>query len=130
MDLQHIINCLSALHLNIDKKNEASFEIEEILKMLIQYKKDQALQLQQTGVSSSFKTKEYPDGSEIVINQISVNYSQVNEEETDIDDNLKLSICHQGAGFYFVLESKRWAFNNIDELVKILYDFQSKAKVE
>ena len=91
---------------------------------------NQNLQLQQTGVSSSFKTKEYPDGSEIVINQISVNYSQVNEEETDIDDNLKLSICHQGAGFYFVLESKRWAFNNIDELVKILYDFQSKAKVE
>ena len=91
---------------------------------------NQALQLQQTGVSGSFKTKEYAEGSEIVINQISVNYSQVNEEETDTDDNLKLSIYHQGAGFYFVLESKRWAFNNIDELVKILYDFQSKAKVE
>jgi len=31
----------------------------------------------------SYKTKEYPDGSEIVINKISVNYSQVNEIETD-----------------------------------------------
>lgn len=78
----------------------------------------------------SYKTKEYPDGSEIVINKISVNYSQVNENETDTEDNLKLSICHQGAGFYYVLESKRWAFNNIDELVKILNDFQSKANVE
>ena len=78
----------------------------------------------------SYKTKEYPYGSEIVINKISVNYSQVNENETDTDDNLKLSICHQGAGFYYVLESKRWAFNNIDELVKILNDFQSKANVE
>lgn len=78
----------------------------------------------------SYKTKEYPDGSEIVINEISVNYSQVNENETDKEDNLKLSICHQGAGFYYVLESKRWAFNNIDELVKILNDFNSKAKVE
>ena len=77
----------------------------------------------------SYKTKEYPDGSEIVINKISVNYSQVNENETDTDDNLKLSICHQGDGFYYVLESKRWAFNNIDELVKILNDFQSKANV-
>lgn len=77
-----------------------------------------------------YKTKEYPYGSEIVINKISVNYSQVNENETDTDDNLKLSICHQGAGFYYVLESKRWAFNNIDELVKILNDFQSKANVE
>ena len=53
MDLQHIINCLLALHLNIDKKNEASFEIENILKMLFQYKKEQALQLQQTGVMRS-----------------------------------------------------------------------------
>ena len=78
----------------------------------------------------SYKTKEYPDGSEIVINEISVNYSQVNENETDTDDNLKLSICHQGAGFYYVLESKRWAFNNIDELVEILKDFQAKANVE
>ena len=77
----------------------------------------------------SYKTKEYPYGSEIVINKINVNYSQVNENETDTDDNLKLSICHQGAGFYYVLESKRWAFNNIDELVKILNDFQSKANV-
>ena len=78
----------------------------------------------------SYKTKEYPYGSEIVINEISVNYSQVNENETDTDDNLKLSICHQGAGFYYVLKSKRWAFNNIDELVKILNDFQDKANVE
>ena len=53
MDLQHIINCLTALHLNTDKKNEASFDIENILIMLLQYKKEQALQLQQTGVSGS-----------------------------------------------------------------------------
>lgn len=77
-----------------------------------------------------FKTKEYPEGSEIVINEISVNYSQANENEPDTEDNLKLSICHQGAGFYYVLESKRWAFNNIEELVKLLKDFADKAKVE
>ena len=43
MDLQHIINCLTALQLNTDKKNEASFDIENILIMLLQYKKEQAL---------------------------------------------------------------------------------------
>ena len=86
--------------------------------------------LNKTDVSSSFETKEYPYGSEIVINEISVNYSQANEDEVDTEDNLKLSICHQGAGFYFVLESKRWAFNSIEELVKILNDFQSKANVK
>ena len=118
---------LEILNKYIDFSKDGVIEREQIVKAMHEYAD---LQLQQTGVSSSFKTKEYAEGSEIVINQISVNYSQVNEEETDTDDNLKLSIYHQGAGFYFVLESKRWAFNNIDELVKILYDFQSKAKVE
>ena len=118
---------LEILNKHIDFSKDGVIEREQIVKAMQEYTD---LQLQQTGVSSSFKTKEYPNGSEIVINKISVNYSQINEEDTDIDDNLKLSICHQGAGFYFVLESKRWAFNNIDELVKILYDFQSKAKVE
>ena len=80
--------------------------------------------------TSIFETKEYPEGSEVVINEITVNYSQVNEEMTDMEDNLTLSICHQGAGFYFVLESKRWAFNSIDELVLILKDFQYKAKIK
>ena len=76
-----------------------------------------------------FETKEYPEKGKVVINEIIVNYSQ-ESELTDEDNNLKLSICHQGAGFYFVLESKRWAFNNIDELVSIINDFQFKAKVK
>ena len=51
-----------------------------------------------------FKTKEYPKGDEIVINEIMVNYSQ-ESELSDEDNNLKISICHQGAGFYFVMET-------------------------
>lgn len=76
------------------------------------------------------KTKEYPDRSEIVMNNISVTYSQVNENITDTEDHLKLSICHQGAGFYFVMETTRWAFDDIEQLTKILLDFKSKANVE
>lgn len=87
-------------------------------------------ELNKADVSGSFETKEYPYGSEIVINEISVNYSQVNENETDTDDNLKLSICHQGAGFYFVMETTRWTFDNITQLDQILADFKSKANVE
>lgn len=76
-----------------------------------------------------FKTKEYPKGEEVVINEIMVNYSQ-ESEITDEDNNLKLSICHQGAGFYFVMETTRWAFNSIEELNQILEDFKSKANFE
>ena len=77
------------------------------------------------------ETKEYPDNrkDEVVMNKITVNYSQSNEINSDIDDNLKLSICHQAAGFYFVMKTYRWAFNDIDELIEILNDFKSKAKI-
>ena len=75
-----------------------------------------------------FKTKEYPKGDEIVINEIMVNYSQ-ESELSDEDNNLKLSICHQGAGFYFVMETTRWTFENIAQLDQILADFKAKANV-
>lgn len=75
-----------------------------------------------------FKTKEYPKGDEIVINEIMVNYSQ-ESELSDEDNNLKLSICHQGAGFYFVMETTRWTFENIAQLDQVLADFKAKANV-
>ena len=77
------------------------------------------------------ETKEYPDDNkdEIVMNEIKVNYSQSNEITNGVDDNLKLSIYHQGGGFYFVMKTKRWAFNNVDELIEIVNDFKSKAKI-
>jgi len=40
-----------------------------------------------------FKNKEYPEGDEIVINEIMVNYSQ-ESELSDEYNNLKLSIYH------------------------------------
>ena len=76
-----------------------------------------------------FKTKEYPKGDEIVINEITVNYSQ-ESELSDEYNNLKLSICHQGAGFYFVMETTRWTFDNIAQLDQIFADFKSKANIE
>ena len=75
-----------------------------------------------------FKTKEYPKGDEIVINEIMVNYSQ-ESELSDQENNLKLSICHQGAGFYFVMETSRWTFDNIAQLDQVLADFKAKANV-
>jgi hypothetical protein len=75
-----------------------------------------------------FKTKEYPENGETVINEIAVNYSQ-ESELSDEDNNLKLSICHQGAGFYYVMETTRWSFNDIAELDQLLADFKAKANI-
>lgn len=30
--------------------------------------------------------------------------------------------------YYFVLESNRWAFNDVDEMVKVLRDFKKRLK--
>lgn len=43
---------------------------------------------------------------------------------------IKLSICSQGDGFYFVMETSRWAFENIADLDQILADFKSKANIK
>ena len=76
-----------------------------------------------------YETKEYPKGNEVVINEIIVNYSQ-ESEITDDYNNLKLSICHQGAGFYFVMETERWTFENIEDLENIIKDFKLKANIK
>jgi len=77
-----------------------------------------------------FKTKEYPGkNEEIVINKITVNYSQSNETDIDIDDNLELTIDHVGGGFYYILKTERWAFNDISELDQLLADFKAKANI-
>ena len=75
------------------------------------------------------KTKEYAINDDLVINKLTVNYCT----ESDIDDtdnNLKLSIKHQGAGFYYVMKTKRFAFDDIDFLIRILQDFKEKANID
>lgn len=46
---------------------------------------------------SEIKTKDFPDGEEIVVNEASITYMQ-NNEVTNGLDALKLSILTQGAG--------------------------------
>ncbi len=75
------------------------------------------------------KTKEYAINDDLVINKVTVNYCT----ESDIDDtdnNLKLSIKHQGAGFYYVMKTKRFAFDDIDFMIRILQDFKEKANID
>ena len=75
------------------------------------------------------KTKEYAINDDLVINKVTVNYCT----ESDIDDSdneLKLSIAHQGAGFYYVMKTKRFAFDDIDFMIRILQDFKEKANID
>ena len=73
--------------------------------------------------------KEYPKNGETVINEIAINYCQESEMFDDFN-NLKLSIWNQGAGFYYVIETTRWTFENIEQLIEILEDFKNKANIK
>jgi predicted nuclease of restriction endonuclease-like (RecB) superfamily len=75
------------------------------------------------------ETKEYPEKNLTVVSKITIKYSQENEIEEDADDNLEITIDHLGGGFYYVINTKRWAFNDIDELINVLNDFKSKANI-
>ena len=41
---------------------------------------------------------------------------------------LKIWLDSQGAGKYFVLETRRWAFDDIQELIDVLKDFKRRAR--
>ena len=37
---------------------------------------------------------------------------------------------HQGAGFYYIMKTERFAFDDIDFMIRILQDFKEKANIE
>jgi hypothetical protein len=75
-----------------------------------------------------YKTEAYPKDGEVVITEINVTYSQESELSNEFND-LKLSIDYAGAGFYFVMETERWAFDKIEDLENIIKDFKAKANI-
>lgn len=77
----------------------------------------------------NIKTDLYAEGDNVVRNEITINYSQESEINSDDSNDLELSIHNQGAGFYFVMKTERWAFNDIGELIKIIQDFKTKAEI-
>lgn len=82
-----------------------------------------------TLIPNGFFTK----SNSITVNKMSIEYTQEVDALQDNEEDpqtLEISTCDAGAGTYFVLRSVRWAFNNADELIKILHDFQSRLNLE
>lgn len=61
------------------------------------------------------------------VNRISVEYIQEadNYKEDSADNTLTIGT---EPGGYFYISTKRWAFDNIEELINILNDFKNKVK--
>jgi hypothetical protein len=63
-----------------------------------------------------------------LIEEILITYSQECDELNDWQ-SLKVFTNDNGAGKFIVFETKRWAIDNIEELIEILNDFKIKANL-
>jgi len=79
--------------------------------------------------SNDIKLGLYPETDEILISNMKATYTQ----KADSNDNnefqeLKIRTRNAGAENYFVIETERWSFDDLDEFIKILKDFKNRIK--
>lgn len=71
-----------------------------------------------------------PEDYETILDKMKCRYVQ----ECDLNENdyqeLRVSIRSHGTGNYFVIKTKRWTFDSIDELIKVLNDFKTRLNDE
>jgi len=61
------------------------------------------------------------------IQQLMIKYTQKGDDASNGEPQvLEVSTEDNGAGIYYVLKTKRWAIDDIDELVEILTDFKNR----
>lgn len=63
-----------------------------------------------------------------VTSHLMATYRQNPDDCDDLGDLQELTIETQdgGAGVYYVIETERWAFDDIDDLISVLEDFKKK----
>jgi len=71
-------------------------------------------------------------GSEVSIYEFSAKYIQERDDCDSGDDLQELSIITQdaGGGVYYVIETQRWSFNDVNELVAVIEDFKNRLNVK
>jgi hypothetical protein len=64
--------------------------------------------------------------------ELNATYSQGADCVSDRNEPnfLNIEIQEGGGGVYFVIKTERWAFDSVEELIKIVNDFKSKFKEE
>lgn len=62
------------------------------------------------------------------IEEIKIVYTQPGDAMEALDEQyIKLQAVDAGAGMYYVLETKRWAFESLEEITALLQDFLARA---
>ena len=66
--------------------------------------------------------------AEILRTEFKLTFSQENDcmESSDLGQFLNIHTENGGGGDYFVMDTERWAFDNIDDLIEVLNQFKEK----
>ena len=64
----------------------------------------------------------------VAVNKVSVEYTQEADSNSDSlqFQLLEVSTEDAGGGVYYVLKTERWAFDNLNDLIKVLNDFEKR----
>lgn len=69
------------------------------------------------------------DDGNIVVDGVSVTYSQGGDSEEGDGELLTVSTGNNGIARYIVLKTERWCISDVDELIGILEDFKQRAQL-
>jgi hypothetical protein len=80
---------------------------------------------------NKIKMGDFPENDEITLEKLNATYIQKGDCGMSGDDfnDIKISTFDGGGGIYYVLETERWAFNDVDELIKLLNDFKERCSI-
>jgi folate-binding Fe-S cluster repair protein YgfZ len=62
--------------------------------------------------------------------KITIEYIQEADCNSKGEQILTLSTSDCGGGVYYILETERWAFDTLEELIEVLEDFKLRATVQ
>lgn len=69
------------------------------------------------------QTKEIAEKNEIVRCLIEVTYSN------SLDEILTVSTASEGGGMFYKIETEKWSFDTVEEMIDVLNDFKNLANI-
>ena len=69
--------------------------------------------------------------NQVRVSEMKIDYTQ--DGDSVAGENIQfltVEVTDAGAGCFFVIQTDRWAFDNIEQFVKILKDFQKRVGVK
>lgn len=62
----------------------------------------------------------------VAVNKVSIEYTQEADSNSYGFQFLEISTEDAGGGVYYILKTERWAFDNLNDLIKVLNDFEKR----